>query len=239
MKNMCPAFVQKVPAAFLLVSLLLATTLANGQSRQRWSFGPRLGLNLTNFVGTSYSAATQADANFNKLAPGVSAGVGFIYSDVSRFGFAIDLLYAQRGSLSTGAGNTRTSRVNYLEIPITARYFLTRSGNFRPNLYAGIVPALRLNGFFRVKDANSDGRTNTTDLYRTADLGLTAGFQANFRAGDRQRFTVDLRYTQGITNISIPVSDVRNQQITIGLGYNFGIGRQYRPGDRKLPLRDR
>ncbi len=237
MKNTHPSFMQKSLPVFLLVLALLTQFSAHGQSRQRWSFGPRLGLNLTNFVGSDVRAATQADANFNKLLPGVSAGVGFIYSDVSRFGFAIDLLYAQRGTLSTAGSSTRTSRVNYLEIPITARYFLTRSGNFRPNLYAGIVPALRLNGSFRVKDANSDVRTNTTDLYRTADVGLTAGFQANFRAGDRQRFTVDARYTQGITNISIPGSDVRNQQITIGLGYNFGIGRQYRPGDRKLPIR--
>ena len=175
--------------------------------------------------------------------PGLSAGIGFIYSDVSRFGAAIDLLYSQRGSQSRNLlGSVPTSidnRINYLELPITARYFLNRSGNFRPNVFLGVVPALRLNASTREKNANKDVTTVTTDLYRTADLGLTAGFQANFRVGDRQRFTADARYTHGITNVGINTTDLRNQMITIGLGYNFGIGREYRPGDRKLPIRAR
>jgi hypothetical protein len=228
----------------LFVSLVFAQHVGLGQSRQRWSFGPRLGLNLTNFTGSDATDPNPfPNIEANRLTPGFAAGVGVIYSDISRFGFAIDLLYAQRGSRirntspSTGNPETITYRINYLEMPITARYFLTRSGNFRPNLFAGIVPALRLNA--REK-ASGNGVTYTNDitnLYRTADLGLTAGFQLNFRAGSRQRFTADARYTHGLTNIGLATNDLRNQQITIGLGYNFGIGKQYRPGDRKLPIR--
>ncbi|ARK08966.1 porin family protein [Fibrivirga algicola] len=230
--------------ALLIVTLLFVQSVGYSQSRQRWSFGPRVGLNLTNFVGNDQRLLVNSNPNANKLLPGLSAGVGFIYSDISRFGAAIDLLYSQRGAQSTynlgSVSTTLTNRVNYLELPITARYFLNRSGNFRPNVYAGIVPALRLNAFTREKAADGkDVKTVTTDLYRTADLGLTAGFQANFRTGDRQRFTVDARYTHGITNIGLNATDLRNQMITVGLGYNFGIGRQYQPGDRKLPIRPR
>ncbi|XWW44391.1 PorT family protein [Fibrella sp. USSR17] len=230
--------------ALLIVTLLFVQSVGYSQSRQRWSFGPRVGLNLTNFVGNDQRLLVNSNPNANKLLPGLSAGVGFIYSDISRFGAAIDLLYSQRGAQSTynlgSVATTLTNRVNYLELPITARYFLNRSGNFRPNVYAGIVPALRLNAFTREKAADGkDVKTVTTDLYRTADLGLTAGFQANFRVGDRQRFTADARYTHGITNIGLNATDLRNQMITIGLGYNFGIGRQYQPGDRKLPIRPR
>ena len=84
-----------------------------------------------------------------------------------------------------------------------------------------------------------DVKAITTDSFRPADLGLTAGFQANFRVGDRQRFTADARYTHGVVNVGLDKKDLRSQMITIGLGYNFGIGREYRPGDRKLPLNDR
>jgi Outer membrane protein beta-barrel domain len=231
----------------LIISLLFVQSVSYSQSRQRWSFGPRVGLNLTNFVGSDavneQRNAIDPDSRDNQLLPGLSAGVGFIYSDVSRFGAAVDLLYSQRGVQSkTNLGSvatTYTNRINYLELPITARYFLNRSGNFRPNVFFGVVPALRLNSYTREKAADGkDVKTVTTDLYRAADLGLTAGFQANFRVGDRQRFTADARYTHGITNVAVNSTDLRNQMITIGLGYNFGIGRQYQPGDRKLPIRN-
>ncbi|MEZ0607895.1 porin family protein [Fibrella sp. WM1] len=225
---------------------LFHSQLAQAQSRQRWSFGPRVGLNLTNFVGSDVIVRNPfPNVEANRLTPGLSAGVGFIYSDISRFGFGVDLLYSQRGNeLKNSAPGSRDPetivyRVNYLELPLTARYFLNRSGNFRPNVFVGAVPALRLNA--RDK-ASGNGVTYTNDVtsrYRTADLGLTAGFQLNWRTGDRQRFTVDARYTQGVTNIVTNASDVRNQMITVGLGYNFGIGREYQPGDRKLPIRPR
>lgn len=234
---------QNARFALLIVTLLFSQSVSYGQSRQRWSFGPRVGLNLTNFTGTDGRNIANNNVGSNQLLPGLSAGAGFIYSDISRFGFAFDLLYSQRGSRSKynvgPVATTLTNQVNYLELPITGRYFLNRSGNFRPNIYAGIVPALRLNASTREKSDNKDVKTDVTQQYRTADLGLTAGFQANFRAGDRQRFTVDARYTHGISNIGLNTTDLRNQMITIGLGYNFGIGREYRPGDRKLPIRPR
>ncbi|MBO0948796.1 porin family protein [Fibrella forsythiae] len=238
---------QNARFALLIVSLLFVQSVSYSQSRQRWSFGPRIGLNLTNYVGNDAKNpllnVIDPDSRDNQLLPGLSAGVGFIYSDVSRFGAAVDLLYSQRGVQSrTNLGSVPTTyinRVNYLELPITARYFLNRSGNFRPNVFFGVVPALRLNASSREKADNKDVKTDVTQLYRPADLGLTAGFQANFRVGDRQRFTADARYTHGITNVGVNKTDLRNQMITVGLGYNFGIGREYRPGDPKLPIRQR
>lgn len=233
--------------ALLIVSLLFVQSVGYSQSRQRWSFGPRVGLNLTNYVGSDAKNpqlnVVEPDSRDNQLLPGISAGIGFIYSDVSRFGAAVDLLYSQRGTQSKnylGSVPTNyTNRVNYLELPITARYFLNRSGNFRPNVFFGVVPALRLNAYSRQKADNIDAKAVTTNSFRAADLGLTAGFQANFRVGDQQRFTADARYTHGISNVGVDKTDLRTQMITIGLGYNFGIGREYQPGDRKLPIRER
>lgn len=236
---------QKITCTLLFASLLFSQSVSYGQSRQRWSFGPRIGLNLTNFVGNNFQTSPQAGFDKNVLQPGLSAGVGFIYSDISHFGFAVDLLYSQRGNrIRNTTPNSRdaatvVNRVNYLELPLTARYFLNTSGNFRPNVFLGAVPALRLNAR-QIFSGNGVNYTNeVNDQYRTADLGLTAGFQLNWRAGNRQRFTVDARYTHGITNISTNpnITDLRNQMITIGLGYNFGIGRQYQPRDRKFPIR--
>ncbi len=228
---------QNVRYTFLFAILLFTQTVSFGQSRQRWSLGPRVGLNMANFAGVIGGPINTADTKTNQLLPGLSAGIGLMYSDISRFGFALDVLYSQRGSHDAYGDQSLDHRINYLEIPITARYFLNRSGNFRPNIYGGVVPALQLSHAILVKGGAIDLLPETTNPYRTADLGLTAGFQANFRTGDRQRFTVDARYTYGIAALAINNNSLRNQMITIGLGYNFGIGREYNPGDRKLPIR--
>lgn len=228
----------------LLLALLFNQSVSYAQSRQRWSFGPRVGLNLTNFVGSDVISQNPfPNVEANRLTPGLSAGVGFIYSDISHFGFAIDLLYSQRGSTSRNNSpgprdpERIINRINYLELPLTARYFLNTSGNFRPNLFLGAVPALRLNARTIASGNGVNYNNDATASTRSADLGLTAGFQLNWRAGNRQRFTVDGRYTHGITNVSTLVNDIRNQMITIGLGYNFGIGREYQSRDRKFPIR--
>jgi hypothetical protein len=235
---------QNARYTFLFAILLFAQTVSFGQSRQRWSFGPRAGLNLTNFVGSDANPdVSKLPGTYNELLPGLSAGVGFVYSDISRFGFGVDVLYSQRGNkfkvTDQNVEYSSINRINYLELPITGRYYLTRGGNFRPNIYLGAVPALRLNGKSITKGGTVDTSVDRTDFYKPADLGLTGGIQLNWGTGDRQHFTVDLRYTHGITNISVFNSDLRNQMITVGLGYYFGIGRQYRPGDRKLPIRTR
>lgn len=231
----------KRPTQLLLSTLLVLTISAclsgvYAQSRQRWSLGPRAGLNLSDFRG---------DVQNTKLLPGFYAGLGTMYSDDSQFGFSIDALYAQRGARFESAGNQFTGplkadvRVNYLEVPVMARYFLTRSGTFRPNIFVGPSVGLLLSA----KSVNKSGLTSTTadqkESYRPAELGVSAGFQLNFRAGDRQRLTVDARYTLGLTDITEDATEVRNSTISLGLGYSFGIGRNYRPTDRKVPVRVR
>ncbi len=225
---------QNVRFALLIVVTLFIQTAGYSQSRQRWSFGPRVGLNLTNFTGSYFQNSKQS------LLPGLSAGLGFVYSDISRFGFGVDALYSQRGTILTDVNGPATEnvwRVNYLELPLIGRYYLTRGGTFRPNIYVGAVPALRLNAKRDVDNGTNENFTDYTPSTRTADLGLTGGLQLNWGTGDRQHFTIDARYTHGITDISTNNSDIRNQMITIGLGYSFGIGREYSPGDRKLPIR--
>ncbi len=218
-------------ALFTLISISVPTL-----AQQRFSIGPRVGANFAKLLG---------DAAPNSLRPGLAAGAFVMYSSLNHFGMSADILYSQRGGKFTGFTTNGTvtqtydlnERINYLEIPIALRYFLTTSGDFRPNLFFGPSVGIKLN-------ANADisglGNIDFGPAVRPVDLGVLAGFQLNFPGlGERQRFLVDARYTYGLTNISTSSSNINNSTVTLTLGYGFGVGPEYRSRYKTIPARRR
>lgn len=202
-------------------------SLSTGYAQQRFSAGPRLGLNLSKFGG---------NAEHSEFHPGFVGGVFLMYSSLNHFGISADALYAQRGTAfrvqrPDGSTLTYDQRINYLEIPVALRYFLTLSGNFRPNVFVGPSLALKLNA----KSNQFNGGQDNSSTFNAADLGLLAGFQLNWKGfGERQRFLIDARYTYGLGDVTaLPIAGglnaqrINNSTITLTLGYGFGVGREY------------
>ncbi|MBD2700903.1 PorT family protein [Spirosoma sp. BT702] len=208
---------------------LISTCLSGSLAQQRFSAGPRVGLNLSNYWGKSDNM---------KFTPGVSAGVFLMYSSLNHFGLSADFLYSQRGTDYNDGRIKFKQRVNYLEIPVLARYFLTLEGNFRPNVFIGPSLAIKLNakrldGEYLSGTGpaiNSDNGSDFNDL----DLGAAGGFQLNWGTGNRQHFLIDARYTLGLSNVQSNLpniwgnrSPLQNSTFTLALGYSFGVGREH------------
>ncbi len=211
--------------------ILFAISLSVATAQQRFSAGPRVGANLSRFVG---------DADGYTYRPGLTAGVFLMYSSLNHFGISVDALYSQMGAKYSAVENIFGSqrpvefkqRVSYLEVPVALRYFLTTSGNFRPNLFFGPSVGFLLKGERspqQVAGVQLPALTNT-DAFRKVDLGLMAGFQLNFPGlGARQRFLIDGRYRYGLSDITIDNNaDVHNSTFTLTLGYGFGVGPEHR-----------
>lgn len=215
-------------------------SLSTGYAQQRFSAGPRLGLNLSNYWG---------NADGMKFKPGVAAGVFLMYSSLNHFGISADVMYMQRGARYSGTvippfGNPVTAkftqRVNYLEIPVVARYFLTLAGNFRPNVFVGPSLAIKLNAK-RVNGEYTGGipgptiNAGNSNDFHNLDLGATGGFQLNWGTGNRQHFLIDARYNLGLTGVQTglpnlwngPRNSLQNSTVTLTLGYGFGVGREH------------
>ncbi|WP_460974210.1 porin family protein [Spirosoma knui] len=217
--------------AFFLFSFCVSSVFA----QQRFSAGPRVGLNLSTFRG---------DVNGYKLTPGLAAGAFLMYSSLNHFGISADVLYSQRGGKFEGVdpGNVPVEfkqHVNYLEIPVALRYFLTLNGRFRPNLFLGPSLAIPLSAKVTKQKINgfSQPDIDNSSAFKNLDLGLLAGFQLNWPGfGERQRFLIDARYTFGLADItSQPIyrggvgqQSIYNSTVTLTLGYGFGVGPEYR-----------
>jgi Outer membrane protein beta-barrel domain len=207
----------------LFFSLLLCVSTSYGQ--QRFSAGPRVGLNLSNYWG---------NADGMSFKPGVAAGAFLMYSSLNHFGISADVLYSQRGTKYDNGVIKFTQRVNYLEVPVVARYFLTLNGNFRPNIFVGPSLGIKLNAK-RVDGSSAAFNGENSNDFRDLDLGATGGFQLNWGTGNRQHFLIDARYNLGLSDVQTNLpnlwgqrSSLQNSTITIALGYAFGVGREFR-----------
>ncbi|WP_420147986.1 porin family protein [Spirosoma sp.] len=214
--------------------LFISCCLSGSFAQQRFSAGPRLGLNMSNYWG---------NADNMSFKPGVVAGAFLMYSSLNHFGISADVLYSQRGTKYAGNQYRFTQHVNYLEIPVVARYFLTLSGNFRPNLFVGPSLGIKLNAKRTngeiISGPNTAVNADNTGDFHDLDLGATGGVQLNWGAGPRQRFLLDARYTLGLSNVQrLPNlwganKNLQNSVITVTLGYGFGVGRDFPSRYRK------
>ncbi|MBD2751440.1 porin family protein [Spirosoma validum] len=212
----------------LLSFILVSCCLSGSFAQQRFSAGPRIGLNMSNYWG---------NADNMSFKPGFTAGAFLMYSSLNHFGISADVLYSQRGTKFNDGRYKFTQHVNYLEIPVVARYFLTLSGNFRPNVFIGPSLGIKLNakrtdGEVLAGPATQVNIDNTGDFH-SLDLGATGGFQLNWGVGPRQRFLLDARYNLGLSNVqALPNlwganNNIHNSVITVTLGYGFGVGREH------------
>ena len=178
------------------------------------------------------------------FTPGLSAGGFVMYSSLNHFGISADVLYSQRGTSYNDNRIKFIQRVNYLEIPVVARYFLTLAGNFRPNVFIGPSLAIKMNAK-RIKGDYLQGtgpvlNADNTEDFNNLDLGATGGFQLNWGTGNRQHFLIDARYTLGLTDVQTKLPNVwgsrnslQNSTFTLALGYSFGVGREHPSRYRK------
>lgn len=211
---------------FYGIAFLLATT-STLFAQQRWSAGPRAGLNLSNFIG---------DVNHMKFRPGVSVGGFVMYSDINHFGVSADVLYSQKGTIYKNNDQSVLNykqHLNYLEVPILFRYFLNKSGNFRPNLFVGPNVGFKLNAK-RLNETIDPREFDNGAAFRPIDLGATFGLSLNFRAGQAKRLHIDARYTLGLADIAqsaialpTPDGNIRNSTLSLMVGYGFGVGQRH------------
>jgi outer membrane protein W len=202
---------------FTISCLALACTLSTrvqAQSGKTWSIGPELGVN--------FSKAGR-DALENDMKTGVLAGFFLTYSVVDNFGITTKFLLSQRGSQTTVNGVTSKTTLNYVEIPILARFFLNKSGSFRPNLFVGPSLNYLAGGTTKVGDADAVKIPNYTESLNTIDLGITGGLGLNFAIADETRILLDARYVYGLSDVTKGGSNINNQTISISAGIQFGF----------------
>jgi hypothetical protein len=203
---------------------LSVVCLSTAYAQQRWSVGPRIGANFSRIVGP--------DVPENRFVPGFTGGLYVMYSDVNHFGISADVLFSQQGARFATGNVTYTQRLNYLSVPVAARYFMNLRGKFRPNLFVGGAANFLLNS--RVRNYTVNGQeqpeqTNTSS-FNGVDIAWLAGLGLNFKVTKARWVQTDIRYQQSLAPIQSVANapDQRNATLSVVFSYAFGVGKKYK-----------
>ena len=145
-------------------------------------FGPKFGFNV----------ASISDSGFDKskLSFLMGAFAEFKFNDL--FGLQTELIYSRQGDKGKDGGVKKWARVNYLNIPVLAKFYVWEgiSVDLGPQL------GFALNGKYKTKSGGTETKTDIKHL-NTVDLSFAMGLSYDFDMG----LVVSARYNLGLTNV--------------------------------------
>lgn len=190
-------------------------------------FGLKGGANLSRFVGADAEDETRTGLNF---------GGAFNLLSLGPVSLGPELYYAQKGGVQAQNGTTYEIGLDYVEVPLLARFTLPVPGArfLRSYLTGGPAYAWRLNCEVEAEDGSaapgSDGEcvaadfTNRETAIRTADRGVVLGGGMALSVFGLGGVTLDARVVRGLARLSEGEEgpEVKNQAVSLMLGYSFG-----------------
>jgi len=213
--NQC-IFMKKL---FTCIVLLVAFTFT--AQAQRTSLG------VTGGFGHSWFSYV-GDKTFD---PAFNGGLTFTYSSTQHWGFGIDAKFSREGLRVERDGNTFTSKLDYIRIPVRVSYFLNDyTHNIRPKFT--LAPTLGIAIGANETFENEDGDKETMDVsdeVNTIDIGASAAFGVNFRLSPKVWLTTDLVYYNGFLNVYKDTEDgefYANRNVSFNVGITYGIGKE-------------
>ena len=173
---------------------------------QQTRFGVKGGLNISTVVG--------GDVDNTKSLVGFHVG-GFAEIKVfDKFFIQPELLYSAQGTKVDGPFGTNADiKLNYLNIPVLAKYYIIDKFSVEAGPQLGILLS-----------AKSEGN-DVKDGTRSVDFGFNIGAGYNFT----DNFSVGLRYTIGLSPLSDKDIDdandyydsAKNSNLALSLAYKF------------------
>ena len=190
----------------LIMATVALTASAQNTLRDNGTFTlqPKVGIGIGRLSGEwkTYSGVE------DKSRIGLVAGVEGEYYATEWLGIAAGLSYAQQGWKFEGLGQEETTKLDYLNIPLTGNFYVAKGLALKTGVQFGFL----MNG--KVED------TDIKDACEKLNLSIPIG--VSYEISD---FVIDFRYNLGLTktNKEDNGNKVRSDLLQITLGYKFAL----------------
>ncbi len=212
--------------ALAVLILAFAAVPARAQDESPLRFGVKLGMNISDFRGDD---GIEGWGELLDWKAGFCGGVFMSYAVNDRFSVQPELLYSMKGMKVGLWAFSATWSLDYIEIPVLARFSLPFWSKRKPFVCAG--PAIGFNVRSNVDVALYNEELGSIDLdefTNTVDFSLVISAGIDFNIAGHE-IILEGRYVPGLSNVYTDefadVSDVSieqfNDTISILLGYAF------------------
>ncbi|WP_194850780.1 porin family protein [Nonlabens antarcticus] len=197
----------------LLVFAVVALGSIGFAQAQEIDFGVQAGVNFANLQGD--------DVDDVDSRTGINVGLTGEYAFSPNFGLMVGAIYSQQGAEGEAAGIKQTLKLDYINVPVLAKFYLGGSGF---SIDAGPQVGFVVNDESKFEGG---GVTVTEDFdAETIDLSVGGGLSYKFKEGTTlEGLSASARYMVGLTNIyednDTFSDDITNQVFSINLGYKF------------------
>lgn len=213
-----------------LILLGLVAFSTNTLAQQEVKFGPKAGVNIANISGK--------DAENKKMLIGFHVGAFAEIKFNDKFAVQPEILYSAQGAKKEGTRNVvgvnvttnSTSKVDYINVPIMAKYYVVPSLAIEAGPYVGFLMSAKTEGTINSMGQNVSIDSDDKDSSNSIDFGVGVGASFNLNNG----FFIGARYNLGLTKVGkdssltiggVEVSrealDTKNTVIQVGVGYKF------------------
>lgn len=212
----------RITASVALALGLVAVSAAPAAAQMsEWPLTLKAGINFSNI-------SVDDDLEALGLSPdgrsGLLAGVSFSKPVRDAFSVQVEALITQKGAKVENfdlLGTEYTTRLNYFEIPVLGRYTFHLNDRADAHILAGPTFSFKLSDTQEIDGVEIDD-----------DVVDVAGFDFGFAIGAalevEQKWTIDMRYTFGLTNLNAgnvdfpsDLVEVKNRAFSISVGYRF------------------
>lgn len=197
----------RVVAPALALCVLLALPAVAGAQAGSVDAGIKGGVNFATI--TTENATTLDFTYLRGWTGGVFVGRDF----TDRVGLQVEGLYSQRGTKARVSGIDLEARLDYIDVPVLARFGGSRANGSRVHVLTGPTLSLKVDSSAKVGSMALDIGDNA----KSVDVGWTVG------AGvEVHRFVADARYTFGLVNVDKSGDDtVKNRTISLMVGFRL------------------
>ena len=159
-------------------------------------------------IGVLSGEWTSAPGVDNKTRLGLLAGVEGEYYVNDWLGIAAGLNYAQQGWKFEGGGESATTKLDYLNVPLTGNFYVAKGLALKTGVQFGFLMS--------AKDEGVDIKDGCEKLNLSIPIGISY---------EISNFVLDLRYNLGLsnTNKADDGNKLRSDLLQITLGYKFAL----------------
>ena len=179
-----------------------------------WSFQPKLGINL----------ATMTDDEGADTRVALVGGAEFEYQSSKQFSLSFGALYSQQGCKASSNGLTGTIKMDYVNIPVLANFYVAKGFALK----VGIQPGILVNDKVKVSYGGASAEIGIKESFR--DIGIDADVKSFVLAvplGLSYEFSnilLDARYNIGVSKaISAEGESTKHNVFQLTVGYKFSL----------------